>query len=82
MMSQRFYPGSARNWFTLDSVQLQYQGNTIAFSGSRFLSAPVEYSYHCQTVGSSGNDALLVLNSTSQGANQFTLNFVDFQVQL
>lgn len=79
-MSQRFYPVSARNWFTLDSVQLQSNGVTASFSGRRGIYAPAEYSFHCQSVASFG-DALLVQNSTSVNASQWRLNFVDFQIQ-
>ncbi|XP_032414792.1 V-type proton ATPase subunit S1-like [Xiphophorus hellerii] len=74
-MSQRFYPVSARNWFTLDSVQMQVRssGQTASFVGSHGIYAPAEYSFHCQSVG----DALLVpVNST-----QWRLSFVDFQIQ-
>ncbi|KAK2897191.1 V-type proton ATPase subunit S1-like [Channa argus] len=81
-MSQQFYPGSARNWFTLDLVQLQSGGQTASFIGSRGIYAPVEYSFHCQSV-SSFQEPLLVQNatSTSQNTSQWMLNFVDFQIQ-
>ncbi|CAJ1084455.1 V-type proton ATPase subunit S1b [Xyrichtys novacula] len=79
-MIQRFYSVSARNWFTLESVQLQSNGVTASFSGRRAIYAPAEYSYHCQTVSSIG-DALLVQNSTNVNASQWRLNFVDFQIQ-
>lgn len=81
-MSQRFYPVSARNWFTLDSVQLRSNGVTATFIGSRAINAPAEYSYHCQTVSSSQDDALLVLSSTNQSTSEWRLDFVDFQVHL
>ncbi|XP_034550889.1 V-type proton ATPase subunit S1b [Notolabrus celidotus] len=79
-MAQRFFPVSGRNWFTLDSVQLQVNGVTASFSGRRGIYAPVEYSFHCQSVSSFG-DALLVQNSTSANASTWRLNFVDFQIQ-
>nr|XP_046251614.1 V-type proton ATPase subunit S1b [Scatophagus argus] len=79
-MSQRFYRVSARNWFTLDSVQLQSNGLTASFIGSRNIYAPAEYSFHCQSVNSF-RDALLVPNNTNQNASQWRLNFVDFQIQ-
>lgn len=81
-MSQRFYPVSARNWFTLDSVQLRSNGMTATFVGSRGINAPAEYSYHCQSVSSSQDDALLVLSSTNQSTSGWRLDFVDFQVHL
>ncbi|XP_035512688.1 V-type proton ATPase subunit S1b [Morone saxatilis] len=76
-MSQRFYPVSARNWSTLDSVQLQSSSLTESFIGSRSIYAPAEYSFHCQSV-SSFQDTLLVPNNTT---SQWRLNFVDFQIQ-
>ncbi|XP_057685701.1 V-type proton ATPase subunit S1-like [Corythoichthys intestinalis] len=79
-MSQRFYPVSARNWFTLDSVQLRSNGATATFVGSRVISAPAEYSFHCQTL-KSFQDALLVPNSTDPSVANWGLNFSDFQIQ-
>ncbi|KAM8864371.1 V-type proton ATPase subunit S1b [Spinachia spinachia] len=76
-MSQRFYPVSARNWSTLDSVQLQTNGQTASFSGSRNIYTPVEYSFRCQSV-SSFRDILLVGNKSNP---DWKLNFIDFQIQ-
>ncbi|MEQ2295606.1 hypothetical protein AMECASPLE_016102 [Ameca splendens] len=79
-MSQRFYPVSARNWFTLDSVHLQVHqtGQTGSFIGSRGIYAPAEYSFRCQSV-SSFRDALLI--PSNQNTTQWRLNFIDFQIQ-
>uniref|UniRef100_A0A8C6UDK1 ATPase H+ transporting accessory protein 1b n=1 Tax=Neogobius melanostomus TaxID=47308 RepID=A0A8C6UDK1_9GOBI len=75
-MSQRFYPVSARAWFTLDRVLLQQNAVTVSFS-SRLVSAPAEYSYHCQSV-SSFRDALLTpINTTTT----WKVNLIDFQIQ-
>ncbi|XP_056130376.1 V-type proton ATPase subunit S1b [Lampris incognitus] len=79
-MSQRFYAVSARNWFTLDRVQLQFNGQAASFSGSRDIYAPAEYSFHCQSV-TSFQDALLVPNNTNQNTSQWRINFIDFQIQ-
>ncbi|XP_076022744.1 V-type proton ATPase subunit S1b [Genypterus blacodes] len=79
-MSQRFYPVSARNWFTLDSVQLQFNGSTASYLGSRGIYAPAEYSFHCQSV-TTFRDALLILNNTNEATAQWRLNFIDFQIQ-
>ncbi|XP_029910832.1 V-type proton ATPase subunit S1b [Myripristis murdjan] len=79
-MSRQFYSVSARNWFTLDSVQLQFSGQTASFIGSRGIYAPAEYSFHCESV-SSFRDALLVPNNTNQNTSQWMVNFVDFQIQ-
>ncbi|XP_041656187.1 V-type proton ATPase subunit S1-like [Cheilinus undulatus] len=79
-MSQRFYPVSARNWFTLDTVQLQFGGLTATFIGRRGIYAPAEYSFHCMSV-TSFRDALLVQNTTSTNASNWRVNFADFQIQ-
>ncbi|XP_019966212.1 V-type proton ATPase subunit S1b [Paralichthys olivaceus] len=79
-MSQRHYPVSGRNWFTLDSVQLQSNSQTASFVGGRGIYAPAEYSFHCQSV-SSFQDALLVPNNTNQETSKWSLNFIDFQIQ-
>ncbi|XP_073326853.1 V-type proton ATPase subunit S1-like [Pagrus major] len=79
-MSQKFYSVSGRNWFTLDTVQLQANGSTANFIGRRGIYAPAEYSFHCQSVNSF-RDALLVPNSTAQNTMDWRLNFIDFQIQ-
>ncbi|XP_068453765.1 V-type proton ATPase subunit S1b [Clinocottus analis] len=79
-MSRRFFPVSARFWFTLDSVQLQANGLTASFIGSRNIYAPAEYSFHCQSV-TSFRDTLLVPNNTNTNTTAWMLNFIDFQIQ-
>ncbi|XP_034029269.1 V-type proton ATPase subunit S1b isoform X2 [Thalassophryne amazonica] len=79
-MSVQFYPVSARNWFTLDSVELEFNGEVASFIGSRGIYAPSEYSFHCQSV-TSFEDALLVPNTTTGNSSMWKLNFVDFQIQ-
>lgn len=81
IMSQKFYPGSARNWSTLDTVQLQFGGATATFTGNRSIHTPTEYSYHCQSVNSFQDPLLAIVNYTGN-ASDWRLNFVDFQVQL
>ncbi|XP_042347284.1 V-type proton ATPase subunit S1b [Plectropomus leopardus] len=81
-MSQRLFPVSARNWSTLDSVQLQSGSMTASFSGSRSIYTPIEYSFHCQSV-TNYVDALLVRNDTNPNPNttEWRLHFADFQIQ-
>ncbi|KAF3860890.1 hypothetical protein F7725_001145 [Dissostichus mawsoni] len=79
-MSQRLYKVSARNWFTLDSVQLQSKNLTASYIGRRNIYAPAEYSFHCQSV-TSFRDTLLVPSNNNQNTTQWRLNFVDFQIQ-
>lgn len=80
-MSRQFYSVSARNWFTLDWVQLQFSGQTASFIGRWGIYAPAEYSFHCGSV-SSFPYALLVPNKTNQNTSQWILNFADFQVRI
>nr|XP_023693343.1 V-type proton ATPase subunit S1 [Paramormyrops kingsleyae] len=79
-MSQRLYPVSARQWFTLDQVQLNYDGHNATFNGSDGITAPSEYSYHCQMVSSS-DYPLLVPSTPTDNAKQWILTFTDFQIQ-
>uniref|UniRef100_A0A3P9IR75 ATPase H+ transporting accessory protein 1b n=1 Tax=Oryzias latipes TaxID=8090 RepID=A0A3P9IR75_ORYLA len=79
-MTQRFYPVSARNWFSLDTVELEVGGVSASYVGSRGIYAPAEYSFRCQSVNNF-QDALLVRNSTNSSLSVWSLNFIDFQIQ-
>ncbi|XP_061075954.1 ATPase H+ transporting accessory protein 1a [Conger conger] len=79
-MGRRFYRVSAREWFTLDQVELEYDGQTAVFNGSRNIYAPAEFSYHCESV-TSFRYALLVPRSTTDNANQWRVSFTHFQIQ-
>ncbi|XP_061635094.1 ATPase H+ transporting accessory protein 1a isoform X2 [Phyllopteryx taeniolatus] len=79
-LSQRHYTVSARRWFTLDAVELEYDGTKATFNGSRNIYAPAEYSYRCESV-SSFRWPQLVPRSTKDPANQWRVTFEDFQIQ-
>lgn len=81
VLSQRHYKVSARRWFTLDAVELEYDGTKATFNGSRNIYAPAEYSYRCEAV-SSFRWPLLVPRSLKDPANQWRVSFEDFQVWL
>ncbi|NWS57072.1 VAS1 ATPase, partial [Chunga burmeisteri] len=53
LMTNKFYGGSARNWSTLDSVEIVQDGEKFAKFNVSVISAPAEYSFHCQLVGTS-----------------------------
>uniref|UniRef100_A0A8D0ETQ2 VAS1 ATPase n=1 Tax=Strix occidentalis caurina TaxID=311401 RepID=A0A8D0ETQ2_STROC len=53
LMTNKFYGGSARNWSTLDSVEIVQDGEKFAKFNVSVMSSPVEYSFHCQLVGTS-----------------------------
>uniref|UniRef100_A0A8D2QDK7 VAS1 n=1 Tax=Zonotrichia albicollis TaxID=44394 RepID=A0A8D2QDK7_ZONAL len=53
LMTNKFYEVSARRWSTLDSVEIVQDGDKLAKFIVSGLSAPAEYSFHCQMVGTS-----------------------------
>ncbi|NWV80934.1 VAS1 ATPase, partial [Dasyornis broadbenti] len=53
LMANKFYEGSARKWSTLDSVEIVQDGEKFAEFSASAISAPAEYSFHCQLVGTS-----------------------------
>uniref|UniRef100_A0A1A8JZK5 ATPase, H+ transporting, lysosomal accessory protein 1a n=1 Tax=Nothobranchius kuhntae TaxID=321403 RepID=A0A1A8JZK5_NOTKU len=79
-MSQRLHKVSARRWFTLDSVQLEYDGIKATFNGSRSIYAPAEYSYRCESV-TNFRWPLLIPRSSKDPSNQWRVSFEDFQIQ-
>lgn len=79
VMSRRHYKVSARHWFTLDAVELEYNGTKAVFNGSRNIYAPAEYSYRCQSV-TSYRWPLLTPRTSKDPANQWRVVFEDFQV--
>lgn len=80
-MSKRFYSVSARDWFSLDAVELQFANLSASYIASRDIYAPAEYSFHCQSVANFG-DILLYPNTTDRNSSEWKLNFIDFQVQI
>ncbi|XP_029472257.1 V-type proton ATPase subunit S1-like [Rhinatrema bivittatum] len=84
LMTNKFYAGSARHWFTLDSIQIFQDDVKVAEFNTSMPSAPAEYSFHCQLVGTSElAGARLVLNPiTNQGVEQkWDIVISDFQIQ-
>ncbi|XP_026188953.1 ATPase H+ transporting accessory protein 1a [Mastacembelus armatus] len=79
-MSQRHYKVSSRRWFTLNTVELEYDGTKATFNGSQTIYAPVEYSYRCESV-TSFRWPLLVPRSSKDPANQWRVSFENFQIQ-
>ncbi|XP_028824776.1 V-type proton ATPase subunit S1-like [Denticeps clupeoides] len=78
-MSRKFFPVSARNWSTLDQLEILYDQQLATFIG-RNIYSPAEYSYHCQRV-SNTRDPLLFPWNTSDSSNQWRITFTDFQIQ-
>ncbi|KAL7859658.1 hypothetical protein SRHO_G00148050 [Serrasalmus rhombeus] len=80
VMSQRHYKVSARRWFTMDRVLLEYDGKKASFNASLSIYAPVEYSYRCDSV-SSFRYPQLTPHSAKDNANEWRISFDDFQIQ-
>ncbi|XP_060793072.1 ATPase H+ transporting accessory protein 1a isoform X1 [Neoarius graeffei] len=80
VMSQRHYKVSARRWFTMDLVQLEYDGKTASFNASRGIYAPAEFSYRCHSV-TSFRYPQLTPHSAKDNANDWRIAFDDFQIQ-
>ncbi|XP_016107042.1 V-type proton ATPase subunit S1-like [Sinocyclocheilus grahami] len=80
VMNRRHYKVSARHWFTMDLVHLEYDGKTATFNGSRYIYAPAEYSYRCESVSSSRYPQLSP-HSDKDNANDWQISFDDFQIQ-
>ncbi|KAG9340338.1 hypothetical protein JZ751_021790 [Albula glossodonta] len=80
-MSRSFYKVSARDWFTLDHVELEYDTQRLVFNGSRNIYAPAEYSYRCESVTSYLYALLVPSDPKDPLSSQWRLSFEDFQIQ-
>ncbi|NXE92653.1 VAS1 ATPase, partial [Menura novaehollandiae] len=69
LMTNKFYEGSAREWFTLDSVEIVQDGEKFAKFNVSAISAPAEYSFHCQLVGTSKLYPARLVPSNSEAEN-------------
>ncbi|RXM27849.1 V-type proton ATPase subunit S1 [Acipenser ruthenus] len=79
LMTNKFYKGSARKWFTFDSLEIiQDHLHTARFNAS--ISAPAEYSYHCQLVGTNMNYASRFIPANKE-AQAWEIHISDFQIQ-
>lgn len=69
IMTNKFYGGSARNWSTLDSVEIVQDEEKIARFNVSVISAPAEYSFHCQLVGTSSLYPARLIPSNNEARN-------------
>ncbi|KAM9293112.1 V-type proton ATPase subunit S1 [Morus bassanus] len=69
LMTNNFYGGSARNWSTLDSVEIVQDGEKFAKFNVSVISAPAEYSFHCQLVGTSNLCPARLIPSNNEAKN-------------
>uniref|UniRef100_A0ABM5GG65 V-type proton ATPase subunit S1-like n=1 Tax=Pogona vitticeps TaxID=103695 RepID=A0ABM5GG65_9SAUR len=80
LMTNKFYEGSARNWFTLDFVHIQQDDRDVAIFNVTDISAPAEYSFHCQLVGTNALDGVTLIQASDEAANWEVL-ISEFQIQ-
>ncbi|NWS98176.1 VAS1 ATPase, partial [Mionectes macconnelli] len=69
LMTNKFYEGSARQWFTLGSVEIIQDGEKFAKFNVSDISAPAEYSFHCQLVGTSNLYPARLVPANSEAKN-------------
>ncbi|NWI99186.1 VAS1 ATPase, partial [Crypturellus undulatus] len=77
VMTNMFYGGSARNWSTLESVEIVQDDYKFAKFNVSVISAPAEYSFHCQLVGTSNlyPAKLIPFNDEAQNWDVFISKF-------
>ncbi|XP_038607906.1 V-type proton ATPase subunit S1-like [Tachyglossus aculeatus] len=79
-MTSKFYASSARKWFTLDSVEILQDNRETAQFKASIISAPVEYSFHCQLVGTSPRHGAWLIPSNNE-ARSWDIVISEFQIQ-
>ncbi|NWI61047.1 VAS1 ATPase, partial [Calyptomena viridis] len=80
LMTNKFYEGSARKWSTLDSVEIIQDGEKFATFNVSVISAPAEYSFHCQLVGTSNLYPARLIPSNNEAKN-WDVSISRFQIQ-
>ncbi|XP_066213000.1 V-type proton ATPase subunit S1 [Saccopteryx leptura] len=74
----RFYPVSARHWFTMERLEIHSNGSIVYFNVSQ-ITGPSIYSFHCQYVSSLKAEGSLLVPGTQPSLWQMSLQ--DFQIQ-
>ncbi|XP_066039094.1 V-type proton ATPase subunit S1-like [Chamaea fasciata] len=69
LMTNKFYGASARKWSTLYSVEIVQDGEKFAKFNVSGISAPAEYSFHCQLVGASNLYPARLVPSNDEAKN-------------
>ncbi|NXC40099.1 VAS1 ATPase, partial [Penelope pileata] len=80
LMTNMFYEVSARNWSTLDSVEIIQDEEKLAKFNVSVISAPAEYSFHCQLVGTERLYPARLIPSDSEAEN-WNVFISRFQIQ-
>ncbi|NXN79880.1 VAS1 ATPase, partial [Bombycilla garrulus] len=69
LMTSKLYEVSAREWSTLDSIEIIQDEEKFAKFNVSGISAPAEYSFHCQLVGTSNLYPARLVPSNSEAQN-------------
>nr|XP_004672171.1 V-type proton ATPase subunit S1 [Jaculus jaculus] len=78
ILANRFYPVSARYWFTMESFEIHSNGSVVYFNASQ-VTGPSIYSFHCEYVSTLTKKGNLLVTNMQPSLWQITLH--DFQIQ-
>ncbi|XP_038603658.1 V-type proton ATPase subunit S1 [Tachyglossus aculeatus] len=78
VLSSRFYEVSARDWFTLERLEIRANGTTAVFNATQ-VTGPSIYSFHCEYVSSRAKQGALLVPSSHP--SPWMVSIVDFQIQ-
>lgn len=78
ILANRFYPVSARHWFSMERLEIHSNGSVVYFNVSQ-VTGPSIYSFHCQYVSSLSKNGNLLVPRTQPSLWQMTIQ--DFQIQ-
>ncbi|XP_053436623.1 V-type proton ATPase subunit S1 [Nycticebus coucang] len=78
ILANRFYPVSARKWFTMEHLEIHSNGSVVYFNASQ-VTGPSIYSFHCKYVSSDSKKGSLLVARTQPSSWEVTLH--DFQIQ-
>lgn len=77
ILANRFYPVSARHWFTMERLEIHSNGSVTYFNASQ-VTGPSIYSFHCEYVSCLGKNGDLLVPRVRPSLWQMTLQH--FQV--
>ncbi|KAG8513825.1 V-type proton ATPase subunit S1, partial [Galemys pyrenaicus] len=78
VLASRFYPVSARHWFTMERLEIHSNGSVVSFNASQ-VTGPSIYSFHCEYVSSLSQNGNLLVPHIQPSLWQ--INLRDFQIQ-
>lgn len=78
ILANRFYPVSARHWFTMERLEIHSNGSVTYFNASQ-VTGPSIYSFHCEYVSCLGKNGDLLVPRVRPSLWQMTLQH--FQIQ-